>query len=124
MTVLEEAPGPSQEDTEGGEGTCTSLSLGPFPKPASLTLEYRLPPKPTSLTITTHSLVAVVAEGPEQVSLWGSQDQDSIRTLSRAALAQKTAYLWHGQALSFMAGRSLCYRFSRLPAHTSHSAVF
>lgn len=55
VTVLEGAPAPSQEGMEGGEGTCTSLSM--TVTKASIS-EPRI-----ALTVTTHSLVA---EGSQQ----------------------------------------------------------
>lgn len=55
-------PAPSQEGTEGGESTCTSLSRAITKACIS---DSRI-----SLTITTHSLVAVVAEGHLECSIW------------------------------------------------------
>lgn len=77
VTVLDGAPVLFQEGTEGGEGTCTSLSRAVTKAGIS---ELRIP-----LTITTHCLVAVVVEGAQQGrGEGGSQDQYSIWIQSHA----------------------------------------
>lgn len=84
VTVLDGAPVLFQEGTEGGEGTCTSLSRAVTKAGIS---ELRIP-----LTITTHCLVAVVVEGAQQGRGGGAAPKTSILSGSRAM--QKVAYLW------------------------------